>query len=129
MRIIEKWDQEILSIMRIVAAFMFTLHGTQKILGFPIESRGPFELWTLAPGLAGVMEMTLGPILMIGLFTRPIAFVLSGLMAFAYFIAHAPQSFYPIANGGDDAVLYCFVFLYIAAVGGGRWSVDALRRK
>jgi putative oxidoreductase len=112
-----------------VAAFMFTLHGTQKLLGFPIDPRGPFELWTLAPGAAGILEIVLGPLLLIGLFTRPAAFVLSGLMAFAYFIAHAPHSFYPIANGGEDAVLYCFLFLYIAAAGGGKWSIDALRRK
>jgi putative oxidoreductase len=129
MKFLEKWDQEILSITRIVAAFMFTLHGTQKILGFPIDPRGPFELFTLAPGLAGVLEIVLGPLLLIGLFTRQTAFVLSGLSAFAYFIAHAPRSFYPIANGGEDAVLYCFLFLYIAAAGGGKWSIDALRRK
>ena len=129
MKWIEKWQQELLSILRMVAAFMFTLHGTQKLFGFPIDPRGPFELWTLAPGAAGILEIVLGPLLFIGLFTRPAAFVLSGLMAFAYFIAHAPQSNYPIANGGEDAVLYCFVFLYLAAAGGGKWSIDQLRRK
>ena len=129
MKFIEKWDQELLSVLRIVAAFMFTLHGTQKFFGFPVDPRHPFDLWTLAPGAAGVLEIVLGPLLLIGLFTRPAAFVLSGLMAFAYFIAHAPQSFYPIANGGEDAVLYCFVFLYMAAAGGGKWSIDALRSK
>jgi putative oxidoreductase len=129
MKFLEKWDQEILSAVRIVAAFMFTLHGTQKILGFPIEPRQPFELWTLAPGAAGVLEIVLGPLLLVGLFTRPVAFVLSGLAAFAYFIAHAPRSFYPNVNGGEDAVLYCFLFLYLAAAGGGKWSVDALRHR
>jgi putative oxidoreductase len=128
MKFLEKWDQEILGVTRIVAAFMFTLHGTQKLLGFPIDPRGPFELMTLAPGLAGILEIVLGPLLLIGLFTRPAAFVLSGLMAFAYFMAHAPRSFYPIANGGEDAVLYCFLFLYIAAAGGGKWCVDSLRK-
>ena len=129
MKFLEKWDQEILSVTRIVAAFMFTLHGTQKLFGFPIDPRGPFELMTLAPGLAGILEIVLGPLLLIGLFTRQSAFVLSGLMAFAYFMAHAPRSFYPIANGGEDAVLYCFLFLYFAAAGGGKWSIDALRNK
>jgi putative oxidoreductase len=129
MKWLEKWQQELLSILRMVAAFMFTLHGTQKLFGFPIDPRSPFELWTLAPGAAGILEIVLGPLLFIGLFTRPAAFVLSGLMAFAYFIAHAPQSIYPIANGGEDAVLYCFVFLYLAAAGGGKWSIDQLRRK
>lgn len=129
MKLFEKWDQELLSILRIVAAFMFTLHGTQKLLGFPIDQRGPFELWTISPGAAGILEIVLGPLLLIGLFTRPVAFVLSGLMAFAYFIAHAPRSFYPIANGGESAVLYCFLFLFIAAAGGGKWSIDALRKK
>ncbi len=129
MKLIDKWNQELLSILRIVSAFMFTLHGTQKILGFPIEPRSPYELWTLAPGLAGILEIVLGPLLLIGLFTRPAAFILSGLSAFAYFIAFAPRGFYPIDTGGEDAVLYCFVFLYIAAAGGGKWSIDALRGK
>lgn len=129
MSILSKWSSEILSLVRIVSAFMFTLHGTQKIFGFPIPSRGPFELISLSPGLAGVLEIVLGPLLVIGLFTRPVAFVLSGLMAFAYFIAHAPQSFWPIANGGESAVLYCFAFLYIAAAGGGKLSVDAYRKR
>lgn len=129
MKFIEKWHQELLSILRIVAAFMFTLHGTQKILGFPVEARGPFELWTLAPGLAGILEIVLGPLLLIGLFTRPIAFILSGQMAVAYFMVFAPRGFYPLANGGEDAVLYCFLFLYIAAAGGGKWSIDTLRQK
>ncbi|RBP47186.1 DoxX family protein [Arenicella xantha] len=128
MKFLKRWDQELLSILRIVAAFMFTLHGTQKIFGFPIDARYAWDLWTLSPGAAGMLEIVLGPLLLVGLFTRPAAFVLSGLMAFAYFIAHAPQSFYPIANGGENAVLYCFVFLYFAAAGGGKWSLDRLRK-
>jgi putative oxidoreductase len=84
---------------------------------------------TLSPGIAGLMEVILGPLLLVGIFTRPIAFVLSGLMAFAYFMAHAPRDFWTLANNGDSAVLYCFVFLYIAAVGGGKWSIDALRSR
>jgi len=127
MTFLSKWSEGILSALRVVAAFMFIQHGTQKIFGFPIEARGPFELFTLSPGLAGLLELVLGPLLLIGLFTRPVAFVLSGLMAFAYFMAHAPQSFWTLANNGDASVLYCFVFLYIAAAGGGKWSIDAFR--
>ena len=107
MRMLSSRSEEILSLARIVSGFMFTLHGTQKLLGFPIPPRGPFELFTLSPGLAGILEIVLGPLLLVGLFTRPVAFVLSGLMAFAYFIAHAPRSFWPIANGGESAVLFC----------------------
>ena len=129
MSYLSKWAQEILSAVRIVAAFMFIQHGTQKMFGFPVEARAPYELFTLSPGLAGLLEVVLGPILLVGLFTRQVAFVLSGFMAFAYFLAHAPRGFWTLANGGDAAVLYCFVFLYIAAAGGGRWSIDALRGK
>ena len=129
MAFLEKWSGEILSALRIVAAFMFIQHGTQKLFGFPTEARAPFELLSLSPGLAGLLEVVLGPLLLLGLFTRQIAFVLSGFMAFAYFMAHAPRSFWTLANGGDSAVLYCFVFLYIAAAGGGKWSLDALRGK
>jgi len=127
MGFLSKWSEEILSVQRIVAAFMFIQHGTQKVFGFPVEARGAFELMTLSPGLAGLLEVILGPLLLLGLFTRHVAFVLSGFMAFAYFMAHAPRDFWTLANGGDSAILYCLLFLYIAAVGGGKWSVDALR--
>ena len=86
-------------------------------------------LMSLNPGLAGVLEIVLGPLLLVGIFTRQVAFVLSGLMAFAYFMVHQPRGFWTLANGGDSPILYCFLFLYIAAVGGGKWSVDALRGK
>ena len=129
MTFLTRWSSELLSILRIVSAFMFILHGTQKIFGFPVEPYGPFKLFSLSPGLAGVLEVILGPLLLIGLLTRPVAFILSGFMAFAYFMVHAPQSFWPIANGGESAVLYCFLFLYFAAAGGGKWSVDALRKR
>lgn len=129
MKFLEKRSEELLSMLRIVSAFLFIQHGTQKLFSFPVEARGPFELWTLSPGAAAVIEIVLGPLLLIGLFTRPVAFVLSGFSAFAYFIAHAPRSFYPIANGGESAVLYCFAFLFMAAAGGGKWSVDYLRSK
>lgn len=127
MRFLNRWSGEILSLLRIVAAFMFIQHGTQKIFGFPVAARGPYELLTLSPGLAGLLEVILGFLLLLGLFTRPVAFVLSGFMAVAYFMAHAPASFWPIENGGESAVLYCFVFLYFAAAGGGRWAADTLR--
>jgi putative oxidoreductase len=127
MPFLSKWSGEILSLLRIAASFMFIQHGTQKLFGFPVEPRMPYEVMTLNPGLAGLLEVILGPLLLVGIFTRQIALVLSGLMAFAYFMVHAPQGFWTLANNGDSAVLYCFVFLYIAAAGGGKWSIDALR--
>ena len=100
-------------------------HGMQKWLGFPVPPPSPVTLTSLA-GAAGLLELVGGPLILIGLFTRPVAFVLSGLMAFAYFIAHAPGGFWPIVNRGELAALYSFVFLYLAAAGGGPWSVDSL---
>jgi putative oxidoreductase len=119
------WGPKMLSVLRIMAALLFMEHGTQKLLAFPEPSpRGSPELFSLI-GFAGVLELVGGALLVLGLFTRPVAFILSGQMAAAYFIAHAPQSFYPILNNGDAAILYCFVFLYLAIVGGGPWSLDA----
>ena len=117
------WAPYMLSVLRIVSALIFFAHGTQKILGFPASEFSPaaFSLmWT-----AGVLELIGGAMLIVGLFTRPTAFVLSGLMAAAYWIAHAPQSFYPALNGGDAAILYSFVFLYFIFAGPGPWSLDA----
>lgn|SRR5690606_28846808 len=117
------WAPRMLSILRIVAALIFMEHGTQKLLGFPpTDGPGP-GMFTL-PWVAGVLELFGGALLVLGLFTRPVAFILSGEMAFAYWMAHAPQNFFPVNNGGDAAILYCFVFLYIAAAGGGPWSLD-----
>ena len=127
--LISKWAQEILSALRIVAAFMFMQHGGQKMFGFPVAGGREFELFTLNPGLIGVLAVFGGALLLVGLLTRPVAFVLSGSMAFAYFMVHAPQDFWTRANGGDAAVLYCFLFLYMAAVGGGKWSLDNLWRR
>ena len=126
MPFLSKWSEEILGLLRIVSAFMFFQHGTQKMFGFPVEERMPYELMSLNPGLAGLLEVFLSPLLLIGLFTRQVAFVLSGMMAFAYFMVHQPRGFWTLENGGDSAVLYCFVFLYFAAVGGGKWTVDAM---
>jgi len=122
------WTPRLLSVLRIAAAFLFVEHGTQKWLNFPVPRPNPTMLWSLT-GVAGVLELCGGFLLLIGLFTRPVAFVLSGLMAFAYFIAHAPTDFWPIVNRGELAVLYCFVFLYLAAAGGGPWSADRWLRK
>ena len=127
--VIANWTPRLLSILRIVAAFLFVAHGTEKWLAFPVPRESPTVLWSLS-GVAGLFELVGGFLLLVGLFTRPVAFVLSGLMASAYFIAHAPDAFWPIVNRGELAVLYCFVFLYLAAAGGGPWSVDRwLRRK
>ena len=121
--ILASWTPRFLSVLRIVAAFMFVTHGTQKWLALPVPRPTPTTLASLG-GVAGVFELVGGFLLLLGLFTRPVAFVLSGLMAFAYFIAHAPQGFWPIVNRGELAALYCFVFLYLAAAGGGPWSLD-----
>lgn len=121
------WAPRVLSIVRIVAALIFMEHGTSKLLGFPEGGFSP-EAFSL-PWIAGILEIIGGALLVVGLFTRPTAFVLSGLMAFAYWIAHAPKSVYPLQNGGDAAILFCFIFLYIAFAGGGPWSVDEMFRK
>lgn len=118
----------LLSVLRIVAGFLFVAHGTQKWFGFPVPRGSPTTLMSLS-GAAGVLELCGGALLLFGLFTRPVAFVLSGLMAFAYFIAHAPAGFWPIVNRGELAALYSFVFLYLAAAGGGPWSLDRLIRR
>lgn len=117
------WKPRLLSLMRIVTGLLFMQHGGQKIFGFPAPQFMEFDLFTKI-GVAGTLELAGGFLIVIGLFTRPTAFILSGLMAFAYFIAHAPEGFWPILNGGELAVLYCFVFLYLSAAGGGEWSVD-----
>jgi len=122
------WAPQLLSVMRIVAGFLFVEHGMQKWLAFPLAGPSPTVLWSLS-GVAGVLELSGGALLLIGLFTRPVAFVLSGLMAFAYFIAHEPRGFWPIVNRGELAALYCFVFLYLSAAGGGPWSVDRWMRR
>ncbi|MFO1048309.1 MAG: DoxX family protein [Geminicoccaceae bacterium] len=122
----QAWAPQMLSILRIMSALLYIEHGTQKLFGFPASERGTVELFSLF-GLAGVLETFGGLLLLIGLFTRPVAFVLSGMMAVAYFMAHAPNSFFPVNNGGDAAILFCFVFLYLFTAGPGPWSVDAKR--
>jgi len=125
----------LLSLMRIVFALLFLLHGSQKLFGFPAMPdavAGPgFYLASLPPqiAVAGVLEFAGGFLLLIGLLVRPVAFVLSGEMAFAYFMAHAPNGLFPTVNRGEMAVLYCFAFLYLAVAGGGAWSLDRLFRR
>ncbi len=121
------WAPRLLSVLRIMTALLFMAHGTMKLLGFPDTGKPGPELFSLM-GLAGTLEMVGGALLVLGLFTRPVAFILAGEMAFAYFMAHAPQNFFPIKNGGESAVLFCFVFLYLTAAGAGAWSIDAARR-
>ncbi len=125
-KIINAWRPRMLSALRIVAAFCFMQHGTQKMFGFPVAQRYEFELFSMS-GAAGLLEVLGGALLLVGLFTRPTAFLMSGLMAFAYFIAHAPRGFWPLANGGELAAVYAFLFLYFAFAGGGEWSFDRLR--
>lgn len=107
--------------LRIMAGLLYLAHGTQKLLNFPIPGPGALNSLQLASGL---LELVGGVLIVLGLFTRPVAFVLSGHMAFAYFMAHAPKSFYPVANGGDASILFCFVFLLIATTGAGIFSLD-----
>jgi putative oxidoreductase len=119
----------LLSVLRIVAAFLFMSHGTQKLFGFPTsEPRDPAAVFSLM-GVAGVLEAFGGLLLLLGILTRPVAFVLAGEMAVAYFRSHAPQGFWPLLNRGELAALYCFLFLYFAAAGGGSWSLDAIRAR
>lgn len=123
------WAPRVLAILRIMTALLFMEHGMQKLLGFPPSPDPGPPLFSLI-GLAGFLELVGGFLVAIGLFTRPVAFILSGEMAAAYFMAHAPDSFFPILNGGDAAILYCFVFFYLFVVGPGIWSVDeALRSR
>ena len=123
------WEPRVLSILRIVAGLIFMAHGTQKFLGFPGGERAGSGLALDNPGaFAGIIELIAGFLITIGLFTRPAAFLASGTMAVAYWMAHAPQNFFPINNGGDAAILYCFVFLYFVFAGPGPWSLDERRR-
>jgi len=119
------WSPRALSVLRIVAALVFIEHGTAKLFGFPPGMR-EFEFFSLI-GLSAILEFAGGLLLLFGLFTRPVAFILSGEMAFAYFLAHAPKGFFPANNGGDAAILFCFVFLYLVVAGPGEWSIDSLK--
>ncbi|MCQ9615510.1 DoxX family protein [Paenalcaligenes niemegkensis] len=124
------WSPRLLSVLRIVSGYLLFLHGTAKILKTPVvEMFANVQIGSLS-GIAGLIELVFGALLILGLFTRPAAFIASGLCAFAYFIGHASAATFllPVLNGGDAAILFCFSFLYISAAGGGPWSIDALRR-
>ena len=123
------WSPRLLSVLRIVSGLLFMQHGTSKFFGFPyVEMLANVPVFYLV-GIAGLLELIGGALLVVGLFTRPVAFILSGMMAVAYFMAHVAQSFFPLVNQGELAILYCFVFLYFAAAGPGPWSVDAMMRR
>ena len=125
--LLAEWAPRLLSVLRIVVALLFIEHGAQKLFGFPAPPASglPAPLSLLWDG--AVLEFVGGLLVLVGLFTRPVAFVLSGEMAFAYWMFHAPRSPFPVLNGGDGAILFCFVFLYLAAAGGGTWSLDRAR--
>ena len=122
------WEPRMLSILRIMVGLLFLEHGLAKILDFPHPpNHVSYALFTLNPGLQGLLELVGGFLLVLGLFTRSVAFVLAGNMAVAYFMAHSPRGFVPLLNGGELAIVYCFLFLYFWLAGGGEWSLDRLR--
>ncbi|MDQ3750035.1 MAG: DoxX family protein [Acidobacteriota bacterium] len=119
------WTPRLISVLRIITGFLFIWHGSQKLFNYPALANGAVEPMSFM-GFAGILEFAGGLLILIGLFTRPAAFILSGMMAVAYFMAHAPGGFLPLVNKGELAVLYSFVFLFLAVAGGGAWSLDNL---
>jgi|SRR5450756_2559237 len=122
-----KWQSQFLSVLRIMAGLLFLEHGASKFLGFPHVEKVPEAL--SMSGVGGMLELVGGALITLGLFTRPVAFLLAGEMAVAYFYAHAPRAFFPLLNGGDAAILFCFVFLYLVFAGAGPWSIDAIMKR
>ncbi len=122
------YQSQLLSVLRIVAGLLFLCHGTAKVLGFPAVEGVPAPGFSI-PGLSGPLELIFGALLVLGLFTRPVAFLASGFCAVGYWFAHGPQGPFPITNGGETIALYCFVWLYFAAAGAGPWSLDAVMAK
>jgi putative oxidoreductase len=121
------WTPQLLSVFRIVVGLLYLPHGTAKLLGFPhVPAFDGIQILSIL-GIAGILELFGGLLLILGLFTRITAFILSGQMAVAYFMFHAPQGFFPILNQGEGAIFYCFAFLYLAAAGPGPWSLDRAR--
>ena len=120
------YQPQALAALRIITALLFIEHGTQKFFDFP-PAEQPFGNLMNIIGIAGALEIVGGLLILVGLFTRRVAFVLCGFMAVAYFMAHAPQSFYPINNRGDAAILFCFIFLYLTAAGPGAFALDNRR--
>lgn len=126
---LQTWSPRVLSLLRIIAALLFMEHGLMKLLHFPIAQPGAPDPLPPIMLAAALIEVVGGGLIALGLFTRPAAFVCSGEMAFAYFMAHAPRSLWPGINEGDAAILFCFVFLYLAFAGPGAWSLDRAARK
>ena len=123
------WAPRALSVLRIITGLMIIEHGMAKLLGWPVVAAfAQLKLFSLL-GLAGTIELVGGALLIIGLFTQPVAFIIAGEMAVAYFMVHAPRSFFPLINGGSLAIIYCFACLYLSTAGGGPWSVDATMKK
>ncbi|MEH2537787.1 putative oxidoreductase [Bradyrhizobium sp. AZCC 1577] len=134
-KMLAKWQPPALSLFRFITGLLLFQYGVAKILKFPTIPEGnaaaflnKVQLMSL-PGAAGMIELILGGLLLLGLFTQPVAFILAGEMAFAYFIGHAPRGFFPLINGGTLAILFCFACLYLSAAGGGPYSIDAMRKK
>jgi putative oxidoreductase len=125
----EVWSPRLLSVLRIATAFLFLMHGTAKLFHIPHQAMFDDLQFMSLMGLQGVLEAGGGLLLLVGFFSRPVAFILAGDMAVAYFMAHFPKGWLPILNGGDLAVLFCFVFLYLSAAGPGPWSLDAQLRR
>jgi putative oxidoreductase len=123
-----QWAPRLLSVLRIVIGLLYTQHGAQKLFGYPPSPQTGAPLLLLI-GVAGVLEFFGGLLILLGLFTRPVAFILSGQMAVAYFMVHAPRGFWPVINQGELAALYCFAYLYLSVAGGGPWSLDAVLRR
>lgn len=126
-RQLDDWRPRVLSILRIFAGLLFMEHGLSKLFSFPIPFPSGQPAMFQLLWFAAVIEVIGGLLLALGLFVRPVAFIMSGEMAIAYFYAHNPRGFYPLANGGEAAILYCFIFLYFFVAGGGAWSLDRLR--
>ena len=125
----DTWAPRALAVLRIVAGLLFIEHGLQKLFAFPAAPPFPLPAAFSLLWIGAILEVVGGLLVALGLFARPAAFIISGEMAVAYFMAHAPRGFFPIVNGGEGAILYCFIFLYIAAAGPGAWSLDrAIRR-
>ena len=129
METLTAWAPRALSVLRIITGLMIIQHGMAKLLGFPVVANfanlNPLSLI----GAAGFIELIGGALLIIGLLTQPVAFLVSGEMAFAYFMVHAPRSFFPLINGGTLAIMYCFTCLYLSTAGAGPWSVDAMMKR
>ncbi|MGH6781055.1 MAG: DoxX family protein [Sphingomonadaceae bacterium] len=126
---LDRYSPIALAALRIMAGLLFLSHGLVKLFGFPAGAQPGVQPLMSLLGAAAVLELIGGLLIILGLFTRPVAFLLSGQMAVAYFLVHAPQGFHPVLNGGEASILFCFIFLYLAAAGGGAFSLDGLRNR